>query len=145
MPRAKPNQVVEHRISFSDFERKELKQMLDIRDKQVTIANYVNGGKAVLYGASALAVGYFGYLALSEIFDFVDDIAPKAKNIIYGKETYPTQTVPSSEEDWVNRDPDTGERINPVSNVPIMGGLVGLGIQLGEAVPVGSWIGGLFD
>lgn len=152
MPRSKPTQTIEHRISLSDFERKEMKELLDSRTQLNQINSYIEGGKGVLFAGSAFAIGYIGYLALVEIFELVDKVTPKVKNAIYGKPTYPTKTVPQNEEDWVNRDPETGERINPVSEVPIMGGLVGLGMQVGEAIPVGSWIadgasaiGSIFD
>lgn len=117
-----------------------MKELLDARTKQTQINNFIDGGKGVLFAGSAFAVGYIGYLALVEIFELVDKVTPKVKSAIYGKPTYPTKTVPQNEEDWVNRDPDTGERINPMNPVPIAGGLVGLGMQIGEAVPVGSYL-----
>ena len=117
-----------------------MKELLDARTKQTQINNFIDGGKGVLFAGSAFAVGYIGYLALVEIFELVDKVTPKVKSAIYGKPTYPTKTLPQNEEDWVNRDPDTGERINPMNPVPIAGGLVGLGMQIGEAVPVGSYL-----
>jgi hypothetical protein len=140
MPRAKITECIEHRITFGDLERKELKEHLDLLDKDRKFNLYAKtavGTGAVLAGAW---VGYMGYIALQGIFGFVDRVSEPVNDIIFGKETYPTKNVPANPNDYVNRDPDTGERINPVHEVPVMGGLVGLGIQIGEAVPVGSWI-----
>lgn len=140
MPRAKTTDVIEHRITLGDFERKEFKEYLDIRDNAQKIDNVIDAGKGILFAGSAFAIGYIGYLALVEIFEIVDKVTPKVKDGIYGKPTYPTKDVPANEEDWVNRDPNTGERINPMNPVPIAGGLVGLGMQIGEAIPVGSYL-----
>jgi len=140
MPRSKPTQTIEHRISLSDFERKELKELLDAQTKSTEIQNYIDGGKGILFAGSAFAIGYIGYLALVEIFELKDEVTGAIKNIVYGKPTYPTKNVPENEAEWVNRDPDTGERINPMNPVPIAGGLVGLGMQIGEAIPVGTYV-----
>jgi len=126
--------------------------LLDARTQQTQINNLIDGGKGILFAGSAFAIGYIGYLALVEIFEIIDKVTPKVKGAIYGKPTYPTKDVPENEEDWVNRDPETGERINPMHPVPIAGGLVGIGMQIGEAIPVGSYlrsgidsIGSIFD
>ena len=141
MPRKAPNQVIEHRITLGDYERKEIKEALDVRDKQVMIDNAVKGGQFVLLSGAIVGASYITYLALKSIYDFVDDVTPNVKNIIYGQPTYPTKDPPpANKEDWVNRDPENGERINPMHPVPFAGGLVGLGIKAGEAVPVGSWV-----
>ena len=146
MPRKAPTQVIEHRITLGDYERKEIKEALDVRDRQVMIDNVLNGSKAVLQVGGLIASAYIGYLGWMAINGIADEVGPTLKEIVFGKETYPTKSPPpENPDDWVNRDPETGERINPVSNVPIMGGLVGLGIKAGEAVPVGSWIAGIFD
>jgi hypothetical protein len=101
----------------------------------------VKGGTAVLVGGTIIGAAYITYLGLQGIFGFMDIVTDPLKEIIFGKETYETSSEPpANPDDWVNRDPETGERINPVHNVPVMGGLVGLGIKAGEAVPVGTWI-----
>ncbi len=141
MPRKAPTEVIEHRITFGDYERKEIKEALDINDKQKTVDTVVKGGTAVLVGGTIIGAEYITYLGLQGIFGFMDIVTDPLKEIIFGKETYETSSEPpANPDDWVNRDPETGERINPVHNVPVMGGLVGLGIKAGEAVPVGTWI-----
>jgi len=138
MPRKAPNQVIEHRVTFGDLERKEFKQTLDNLQKQQQLNFYADAGKTALYTAGAVGIGYLTFLGLGAIAgglgyvgDIVDDVRSKTKEVIFGKETYPTST-PMPPDGGVGRDPDTGERINPVSEVPVMGGLVGLGIKLGE-------------
>ena len=145
MPRAKTTEVIEHRITFGDLERKELKETLDLIDKDRKFNLYAKTAVGTGAVVAAASIGYLGYIALQGIFGFVDRVSEPVKNAIYGKETYPTQNVPANPQDYVNRDPDTGERINPVHEVPFMGGLVGLGIQIGEAIPVGSFISDIFD
>jgi len=139
MPRAKTTEVIEHRITFGDLERKELKETLDLIDRDRKFNIYAKTAIGTGAVVTAAGIGYLGYIALQGIFGFVDRVSEPVKNAIYGKETYPTKNVPSNPQDYVNRDPDTGERINPVHEVPVMGGLVGLGIQIGEAFPVGSY------
>ena len=146
MPRKPTDQVIEHRITLGDYERSELESILNIRKTNDIINASVNGGKAVLYAGMAGVIGYVAYLAAVQIYDLVDEVTEPVKNAIYGKPTYPTTNPPPpNKDDWVNRDPETGERINPMHPVPIAGGLTGLGIQLGEAVPVGSWLRSGFE
>ena len=151
MPRKAPNLnggVIEHRLTLGDFERREAKQALEVILKRQNQQRYIEGGKAVLIGGSILTVGYLGFLGLGVIGqglgaaeEIVQEVRDKASEIIFGKETYPTANAPANPEDWVGRDPVTGERINPVSNIPIMGGLVGFGMQIGQS----TWDAGAGD
>ncbi len=145
MPRAKTTEVIEHRITFGDLERKELKETLDLldKDRKWNLGLKTAVGSAAVVGA--VGIGYMGYLALLGIHGFVDKVTDPLKEAIWGKETYPSKDIPADPQQWVNRDPDTGERINPMHPVPVAGGLVGLGMRIGEAVPVGSWVADLFD
>lgn len=61
MPRKAPNQVIEHRITFGDLERKEFKQTLDLHQKQQRIDNIVDGSKAVLFTGGAGVIAWLGY------------------------------------------------------------------------------------
>jgi hypothetical protein len=71
MPRKAPNEVIEHRITFGDFERKELKETLDQIDafkRTQQIHQAVTNG-AYIVGAGAIAwLGYNTWLAVSDIF-----------------------------------------------------------------------------
>lgn len=85
MPRAKPTQVIEHRISLSNFERKEVKQLLDAQ----TLNNYVDlgikgvvGVGAVGVGVGAVYVGYQGYLLAREIAAAAGEAASDAMKVV---------------------------------------------------------------
>jgi len=99
-----------------------------------------------------VGLGYLGFLgmgvigaglsgATEKVEEIVAEIRSKAETVVYGKETYPTENIPANPEDWVNRDPETGERINPLNygafkhKFPGFSSLVGLGISWGET----SW------
>jgi len=148
MPRKAPNLnggVIEHRITLGDYERREFKSALDVAlDRQKT-SMYIEAGKATVYAGVIATVGYLGFLGVGLIgeglgaaTDIVDEVRGKGDVIINGKSTYETKYVPPNPEDWVGRDPDTGERINPLNygttkgRFPVFGGLVGLGISWGE-------------
>ncbi len=139
MPRKAPNQVIEHRITFGELERREIKQTLDNYQKTQKFKLGADIGKTAAVTAGAVGIGYLTFLGLGVIGeglgyvgDVITEVRGKAEEVVFGKKTYPTKNVPQNPDDWVGRDPDTGERINPVSKVPVMGGLVGLGIGLGE-------------
>lgn len=76
MPRKPPSQVIEHRLSLSDFERRELKQVIDSYQKNKALENapkLMLGGAAV--GAVALAayVAYKLYDIVPNPFDLTDE------------------------------------------------------------------------
>jgi len=148
LPRKAPSQVIEHRLTLGDFERRETKQALEVILKRQNQQRYIEGGKAVIIGGSILTVGYLGFLGLGVIGaglgaaeDLIQEVRDKAKEIIFGKTTYETENIPSNPDDWVGRDPDTGERINPLNygategKFPVFSSLVGVGISWGET----SW------
>ena len=61
MPRNKCTQVIEHRLSFSDFERKELKEYLDELTGEKQIVKIQKIGITVAAVGGAAAVGYIGW------------------------------------------------------------------------------------
>jgi hypothetical protein len=70
MPRAKPTQVIEHRLSLSNYERKEVKELLDAQTLNTRIEAGINGAKAVgvvAVGAGTVYVLYQSYLLAREI------------------------------------------------------------------------------
>lgn len=70
MPRKAPSQVIEHRISLSDYERKELKQYVDaqqINSGFNAVGNLMSGISWPLLGVAALL--YVGF----SLDDLVDD------------------------------------------------------------------------
>lgn len=74
MPRRAPTQVIEHRISLSDFERKEFKQTVDA----IQIRQSLDSAGKFLVGASAVAVvgttAYFTLKAYSWVKDIPKDL-----------------------------------------------------------------------
>jgi hypothetical protein len=80
MPRRAPTQVIEHRISLSDFERKEFKQTLD----QIQIRQGLDSAGRFLVGASAVAVvGTTAYFTL-QAYSFIKDIPKDIGDAITG-------------------------------------------------------------
>jgi len=84
MPRKAPDKVVEHRISLSNFERKEIKETLDKIDKlhsaQLT-QSYVRSAGVIGLGlvgvAGGLVLGGLTLMAYREVNDLVEDYVEK--------------------------------------------------------------------
>lgn len=74
MPRRAPTQIIEHRISLSDFERREFKQTTDA----IQLRQSLDSAGKFLVGASAVAVvgttAYFTLRAYSWVKDIPKDI-----------------------------------------------------------------------
>jgi len=83
MPRKPPTEVIEHRISLSDFERRELKQYIDAQ--QVNAGINVVGGilQSVSFPLLALAALTWVGFSLTDLVEstkvFVDDSSTKVK------------------------------------------------------------------
>tara|TARA_R110000823_G_scaffold245364_2_gene369431 strand:- start:1804 stop:2424 length:621 start_codon:yes stop_codon:yes gene_type:complete len=83
MPRKAPSQVIEHRISLSDFERKELRALV----KSTQLNSRINAGANVaqsisfpLLGIAALVyVGFSANELVDDIKGFVDSSSDKLK------------------------------------------------------------------
>lgn len=82
MPRKAPTDVTEHRITFGDFERKQLTQAIDAynRDKWLENVPYMLIGTAAV--GIATAVGFVGYAlyywldSVPSIKDIIDEVNP---------------------------------------------------------------------
>lgn len=75
MPRKAPNQVIEHRISLSNFEREQLLQQLEKNRENRLYSSGISSAGAVL-GSGALLWGiglYFGYNLFDKAKDSVQD------------------------------------------------------------------------
>ncbi len=72
MGRKKVDKVVEHRITFGDLERRELKQTLDAYQYQQKIKNYTETGRIVLVGGAIAGVGYLGVVTWRAINDLLE-------------------------------------------------------------------------
>ena len=85
MPRRRPDQVIEHRISLSDYERGKINQALQTAQANVALDTVTGAAMAVgtaLGGAGALlAAGVLMYWKAPEIFS---DLTDKTNEIIDG-------------------------------------------------------------
>ena len=73
MSRKKTDKVIEHRITFGDLERRELKQTLDAYQRQQKIKNFSETGRIVLVGGAVVGVGYLGIItwrAINELLEW---------------------------------------------------------------------------
>ncbi len=72
MPRKAPNEVIEHRITFGDFERKEFKETLDQFDKfkrTQQIQQMITNGVYVAAAGGIAWVGYNTWMLVSDIYN----------------------------------------------------------------------------
>jgi hypothetical protein len=121
LPKAKPTQVIVHRIELQEKERDMLETMATAQAvKNIAMPAAVIGG----VGAAA----YLGYKAGKAFFDWGGDIIDDMKDLvdkgklepILGKKEY--------------SDPETGQTYkNPLAGVPVLGSLFGSGINIGIA------------
>tara|TARA_Y100000004_G_C8933540_1_gene421100 strand:+ start:178 stop:531 length:354 start_codon:yes stop_codon:yes gene_type:complete len=80
MPRKSPSQVIEHRISLSDFERREIKQTLDAMQLR---SNLDSAGRFVVGAAAVAVVGTAAFAAL-DIYKYVKDIPETVYDAVSG-------------------------------------------------------------
>jgi len=76
MPRKAPDTVNEHRITFGDFERREVKQVLDAVDKQFNRIEFAQNAVAVAAVGGAAALGFASY----SLYTFVAKELPELKD-----------------------------------------------------------------
>jgi len=89
MPRKAPKEVIEHRITLGDFERKQLVEAIDSyqRDKVLeNVSNLLLGGAGVIVAGTIAAVGYAVYYYLDSVPSIIDS-AKDALNIAPDKVT----------------------------------------------------------
>lgn len=127
MPRKAPSSVIENRITLGNFERDEFKQTMDALQRQLKVDAALKAGQTVMNVGAIIGVGYLGFLSVGILAkslgyagDLVDKVKDGASQAVFGK-----QSIVS------NR---TGQTIkNPVHDIPIIGGLFGLGMDIGNA------------
>jgi len=121
MPKAKPTQVIVHRIELQEKER----EMLEAVAMAQTVKNIVV--PAAVVGGVGVA-SYVGYKATKAAFGWTEDIVSDIKEMVndgvlepvLGKKTY--------------TDPETGKTYtNPFAGIPVIGSLFGSGINIGIA------------
>jgi hypothetical protein len=108
MPRKPPTEVIEHRISLSDFERRELKQYIDAQQVNAgfsAVGTLLNGISWPLLGVAALL--YVGFS--------LDDIIDDTKDFIDNQSTKLTSYL--EKKGWVNYSADElGREVQKIVN-----------------------------
>jgi hypothetical protein len=77
MPRKAPKEVVEHRITFGDFERKELKDMINSYQQDKVLENVPNimlGTAGLVVAGTLAAVGYAVYYWLDSVPSIIESV-----------------------------------------------------------------------
>jgi hypothetical protein len=130
MPKAKPTQVIVHRIELQEKEREALEAMVvgnTIKNVFVPTAVVVGVGSAT----------YIGYKAAKSFFNWTEDIPDLIQDLIHtdvsiGKKPIPAVEAIVGKKEYT--DPETGQTYkNPLAGVPILGSLFGSGINIGIA------------
>ena len=75
MPRKAPTEVIEHRVTFGDFERKELKETLDILDKRSRLNTQVKTAGVVGAVGLGCATAWIGYQIMERIWGLDNPLA----------------------------------------------------------------------
>ena len=121
MPKAKPTQVIVHRIELQEKER----DLLEAVATAQTVKNIVMPA-AVVGGVGAAS--YIGYKTAKALAGWTEDIVDDFKEMVndgvlepvLGKKTYTDQ--------------ETGKTYkNPFAGIPVLGSLFGSGINIGIA------------
>lgn len=121
MPKAKPDQVVVHRIELQEKERELIQAYVG-----ATVAKNVVVPTALVVGVGSAA--YIGYKATKAAFGWTEDIVGDMKDLVQekimepvlGKDTYTNEK--------------TGQTFkNPLAGIPVLGSLFGSGINIGIA------------
>ena len=102
-----------------------MKETLDAYQKQLKINNVVNASTGALTVGAIVGVGYLGFLGVGAIAkalgyagDVVEKVQDAASEVLFGKESYSNV--------------DGTEIKNPAHNIIGVGGLFGLGIDIGR-------------
>jgi len=140
MPKRASDKIITHRIELGSFERKEIKETLDIAQgigKNAQRLSYVpsivlpvaavGGGLALFFGLGMIAKG-LGYAG-----DILDDTKEVVSKYVFGEESY-DDGQGSEYTGSIYRDPDTNEIINPFHG-SFAGGLFGFGMKIGAKHP----------
>ena len=128
MPKAKPDQVIVHRIELQEKEREALDAYMTGQTlKNVVVPSAIVGGVGVL--------GYIGYKAAKDAFNWGEDMFDEFKqqvNDINGSGVGAWEAVVGKK---TYTDSEGNTYNNPFAGVPVIGSLFGSGINLGIAFP----------
>ena len=127
MPKAKPTQVIVHRIELQEKER----DMLETLVVTKSISNMLIPTAAIVGVGVA---GYIGYKAANAFFDWGEDVVDGVKDLLnteVGKANVPIIEAILGKSEYTDSSGQTFK--NPVAGIPILGPLFGAGINIGIA------------
>ena len=133
MPKAKPTQVIVHRISFQDKERDMLESLVVTK----SISNMLIPTAAI---AGVGVVGYVGYKAANAFFDWGVDIVDEVSDLLdteVGDANVPIIEAVLGKKHYTDKSGQTFK--NPAAGIPILGPLFGAGINIGIATNPKFW------
>ena len=128
MPKAKPTQVIVHRIELQEKER----DMLEAVAVTKSISNVLIPTAAI---AGVGVAGYIGYKAANAFFDWGEDVVDGVKDLLnteVGDANVPIIEAVLGKKTYTDTSGQTFK--NPFAGWPIAGPLFGAGINFGIAV-----------
>ena len=128
MPKAKPTQVIVHRIELQEKER----DMLEAVAVTKSISNVLMPTAAI---AGVGVAGYIGYKAANAFFDWGEDVVDGVKDLLnteLGDANVPIIEAVLGKKEYTDSSGQTFK--NPFAGWPIAGPLFGAGINFGIAV-----------
>lgn len=121
MPKAKPTQVIVHRIELQEKEREALEAVTAAR-----VVRDVVTPVAIVGGVGAAS--YVGYKAMKAAYGWTEDIVDDLQDMVRD------EIAPALLGKKYETDPNTGKQYrNPFAGIPVVGPLFGAGINIGIA------------
>lgn len=121
MPKAKPTQVIVHRIELQEKERDALEAIATAR-----VVRDVVTPLALVGGVGAAS--YVGYKAMKAAYGWTEDIVDDMRDLVRD------EVAPALLGKEFETDPATGKSYrNPFAGIPVVGPLFGAGINIGIA------------
>jgi len=121
MPKAKPTQVIVHRIELQEKEREALEAVTAAR-----VVRDVVTPVAIIGGVSAAS--YVGYKAMKAAYGWTEDIVDDMRDLVRD------EVAPALLGKEYETSPKTGKSYrNPFAGIPVIGPLFGAGINIGIA------------
>ena len=129
MPKAKPSQVIVHRIELQEKERDMLESLVVTK----SISNMLIPTAAI---AGVGMAGYIGYKAANAFFDWGEDVVDGVKDLLntdvgIGETPVPIIEAVLGKSEYTDTSGQTFK--NPAAGIPILGPLFGAGINFGIA------------
>jgi len=127
MPKAKPSQVIVHRIELQEKERDMLESLVVTK----SISNMLIPTAAI---AGVGMAGYIGYKAANAFFDWGEDVVDGVKDLLnteVGEANVPIIEAIVGKKTYTDSSGQTFT--NPLAGIPLFGSLFGSGINIGMA------------